>query len=567
MKNNASAFLAIITVLIIGAEYLLFVKLVPDKISTLLTGRLEQGILDSSILPEIGSIVLTLWLVLAAFTVVLMLVIFFSLRTAFLNPLTELQRSLEEIEQGNMLAKLPSSFSGLLGKIADTMNKILLQHKKTMGNVLTSSEKTKVYSDELLLNTEETNRSAEEIALTISEIAQGVERVSSAAIKTRENTIAMVQDSERIVEFSNKTREESLKMKETITSSIDKLALLVERIRQSWEINDRLSQEVSTLERYAQQISGITMEVTAISEQTNLLALNAAIEAARAGDQGRGFAVVAEEVRKLAEQSTASASKIHKLISTISEQVNLVANSMQSQAQRAKEDVDIADSSKENFSSIEQVTNATVHSIEEILKFTRNQRVKTEEIDALMEEVVASAQQSSAGTQQAAASAEQQSAAMEQVFQSIKNLNLMAKELDDSFADYKRGLTLGEKERIRIDKAKSVVMNIASSPVLLEDDLQEIEGLLRKNASKDTWLEFIALLDTSGSIKISSQGVLNDNAAHRPFFKEALKGNVYLSEPYISKLTQEFCVSVSLPVKDKSGRIIGVLMGDICLGD
>ena len=64
-------------------------------------------------------------------------------------------------------------------------------------------------------------------------------------------------------------------------------------------------------------IGQIVDVITGIASQTNLLALNAAIEAARAGDQGRGFAVVAEEVRKLAEQSSMSASQISTLISNI----------------------------------------------------------------------------------------------------------------------------------------------------------------------------------------------------------------------------------------------------------
>jgi methyl-accepting chemotaxis protein len=567
MKNAVTFVLTAIAALIIGIEYLFLVKIIPNRITPLLAGHLNEDVLSANILPSINETLFLLWAIIGAVIIISAFTLYSLLKTRYFAPLKALESSLIEIEKGNMMKKLPANFKGSLGVIAASMNKILMDSKKTMGNVLISAEKTKIYSEELLVNTEETNRSAEEIALTISEIAQGVERVSAAAVKTRDNTIAMVKDSEKIVEFSNRTREESLKMKDTISHSIERLAKLVERIRQNSETNNQLASEVATLEKYAEQISGITMEVTGISEQTNLLALNAAIEAARAGEQGRGFAVVAEEVRKLAEQSTASASKIHKLIATISEQVNLVARSMQSQAEKAHDDVNLADSSKEDFAKVAQVTNATVQSIEEILKLAQNQRSKSEEIDALMEEVVASAQQSSAGAQEAAAAAEQQSAAMEQVFESIKSLNEMAKELDHSFEDYRKGLTLGEKEKARIEKAKSVISKLASEQPLLEDNIPEIEKLLREKVSVGNGLEFAAFLDTRGAIKTSSQGVFKDNASHRPFFMEAVKGNVYQSEPYISKLTQDFCVTVSLPVRDKNGNIKGVLMGDVNIGN
>ncbi len=565
MKNIILIALVVLAVLLAAAEYLFIAVLLPGRLAVLLTDRLDESMLPMEIVNFFRDDAFSLWSLTAAVTIVLVLAVYLMVTRKFVYPLSKLEKTIDDISKGNMFKKLPQDLKGSAGRISHSINKILLDNKNTMGNVLISAEKTKIYSQELLINTQETSRSAEEIALTISEIAQGVEKGAQAAVMTRDNTLAMAEDSERILGFSNQTRQESIKMKDTISQSIDRLAQLIERIRQNSEINNRLAQEVATLEGYTDQISGITQEVTDISEQTNLLALNAAIEAARAGEQGRGFAVVAEEVRKLAEQSAISAGKIHKLISTISEQMTLVGSTMKSQAQNVKEDVILADGSKDDFSTIEQVTDATVRAVEEIQNLARNQSSKSKDIGVLMEEVVTAAQQSSAGAQQAAAAAQQQSAAMEQVFESIKRLNEMAEELDEGFLEYKKGLTLGEHQKQQLGKSKDILSVMSSSPVLQQDNMGEIEKLFRENVNPDTGLEFLVLVDARGVIMTSSQGYINDNAAFRPFFIEAMKGNTYQSDPYISRITKDFCITVSLPIRDSNGSITAVLAGDISL--
>jgi hypothetical protein len=54
------------------------------------------------------------------------------------------------------------------------------------------------------------------------------------------------------------------------------------------------------------------------------------------------------------------------------------------------------------------------------------------------------------------------------------------------------------------------------------------------------------------------------DVSYRPFYTEVLKNDSYSSEPYISQITDEFCITSSIPIRI-DGRVAGVFVVDMTL--
>lgn len=167
--------------------------------------------------------------------------------------------------------------------------------------------------------------------------------------------------------------------------------------------------------------------IAQIASETNLLAMNAAIEAAHAGKAGEGFSVVANEIRKLAETSSAQSKNINTELKEISSSIkDVVSLSKDSQVAFGQivthldstdviiREIDNAMSEQENasrqiFSALSDMRNQSIevnemsHQVKDIIVAITKDMDTVSQISSIilgsMDEMTAGAQQISTATQ------------------------------------------------------------------------------------------------------------------------------------------------------------------------
>lgn len=197
----------------------------------------------------------------------------------------------------------------------------------------------------------------------------------------------------------------------------------ISEIRNVSDMVARSSEVIQKLGAQSEQISGIVSAIKDIADQTNLLALNAAIEAARAGEQGRGFAVVADEVRKLAERTTASTLEIASTIQAIQQGTQEAVLGMNAGTRQVREGVSKASLAGDSMTRIEQGTGQVLNAVHEISSALTKQRAANSEISTNVERI--------------AHMTEENSAAVGQVFQAAQNLEQLASALRASVENFR----------------------------------------------------------------------------------------------------------------------------------
>ena len=383
----------------------------------------------------------TLLMVLAGLTIVILLaisVIIFFISNSFAANVQKAVHVCEVINSGD-LRETPKTITSQdeLGQLSDGLVKMRHTLNTLIQRIQSNAAELSTSAEGLTDASQQSAEASNHVAMSITEIAEGVERQSEASSSVANATASISSHAEKmskqvgaVAEVTNNTVERVREGRR----SIDEVVKYMEQIKTGSETVDAA---ISALGKSSEEISHSVEVIGSIAEQTNLLALNAAIEAARAGEHGRGFAVVAEEVRKLAEESGEFSKKISETMQSVQADMERAIDAGKHGDEYVGHGLDSVRTADEVFQSIAESIQQLGDGVKDITAGIRKMEDDTQTVRAQIEEIQKVSTANADGAQNVSAATEEQSASMQEIAASTRRLSGLADELADETKKFK----------------------------------------------------------------------------------------------------------------------------------
>ncbi|RIW32296.1 hypothetical protein D3H55_13565 [Bacillus salacetis] len=301
--------------------------------------------------------------------------------------------------------------------------KVLLETE--LGTIFRSIKKVNEQIQHHLSSHNEMKSALQEISAgsqTQSDQINSIASISEATMKQMEEMASMAETLFQHSEEASATAASGTEKADGLQIEMNELNMLIHDLSATFT---ELTNKIEETNSFIGTIQGIT-------EQTNLLALNASIEAARAGEAGRGFSVVADEIRKLAEMTSTTASLINENLSSVNQANSTALQKMNLSSSKLSDNVATVENVSISFKELSsklKLLQTEFHTLSANSNSVKQQTVHAE-----------------LSTKELAAVIEEASAGLEEVSAAIETLN----EDTHSIAGYVND-TVNSAEKIQAD--------------------------------------------------------------------------------------------------------------------
>ncbi len=458
----------------------------------------------------------------------------------------------------------------------------LFSHSKTASSERRLQTKISDLSKELNVASTRITSVSQEIGITVAEnnasskeLFEKTKEMSSLTADVNTSLQDTIVHIKEMLGLADETHTSAMTMEDishksfaTIQSGMSEILHIVDNMKAIKETSSTADARIEKLKSTSEDILTIVNKISEISQKMHIIAINASVESARAGKSGNSFAVVAKEFQMLASITDRSVGDISELVDTIQQDINDVYQVSKENASRVDNGVRNSTVIDENLKLIEQSFRDVVKMVGRLGTISETESKLADEMNHRVAHIESLMTRTGIHVSQVYDVARSQNRGIENISKMSQTLNVASSELFDlaENSSSEKGESLDVYAKTICEEFFSVMeKELCKNPAILGKDAALHHTMLHQFQANHEIVEAVWTNEPNGRFICSIPSAGFVNASMREWFRSAMQGENYISKIYISGITKNRCVTLSMPYRSGNGEILGVIGVDLNL--